>query len=208
LAFYLGLSLYKKIQMNKQRLETFSDGILAIIITIMVLDINGRMGNEFSDLALVFPSFISYILSFVYVGIYWKNHYHLMQSISRINGKILWANLHFLFWISLIPISTKWMGVHNFAKTSITFYGIILFLCSVTFWILQFTIIANEGKNSIIAVAIGKDTKGKVTVISYFIAIWFSFINQWISVFIYVFVALIWLIRDNKIERRINNDQD
>ncbi len=208
MTFYLGLSLYKKIQMNKQRLEMFSDGVLAIIITIMVLEINGRAGNEFSDLVLLFPSFISYVLSFLYVGIYWKNHYHLMQSISKINGKILWANLHFLFWISLIPISTKWMGVHSFAKTTITFYGIILFLCSVTFWILQSTIIANEGKNSIIAIAVGKDTKGKITLISYFIAIWVSFINQWISIFIYVFVAMIWLIRDNKIERKINNGED
>jgi len=194
--------------MNKQRLEMFSDGVLAIIITIMVLEINGHVGNEFSDLIVLFPSFISYILSFTYVGIYWKNHYHLMQSISRINGKILWANLHFLFWISLIPISTKWMGVHNFAKTTITLYGVILFLCSVTFWILQSTIIAHEGKNSIIAMAVGKDTKGKISLISYFIAIWFSFINQWISIFIYVFVAMIWLIRDNKIERRINTGED
>ena len=194
--------------MSKQRLEIFSDGVLAIIITIMVLEINGQMGKEFTDLVLLFPSFVSYILSFIYVGIYWKNHYHLMQSISKINGKILWANLHFLFWISLIPISTKWMGVHDFARTTITFYGIILFLCSVTFWRLQSTIIAHEGRNSIIAIAVGKDTKGKITLISYFMAIWISFVNHWISVFIYVFVLMIWLIRDNKIERRINSDED
>lgn len=194
--------------MDKQRLEMFSDGVLAIIITIMVLEINGRVGNEFIDFSFIFPSFISYVLSFVYVGIYWKNHCHLMQSITKINGKILWANLHFLFWISLIPISTKWMGLHNFAKTTITFYGIILFLCSITFWILQSTIIANEGVNSIIANAVGKDTKGKITLIAYFIAIWVSFINQWISIFIYVFVAMIWLIRDNKIEKKISKGED
>jgi uncharacterized membrane protein len=194
--------------MDKQRLEMFSDGVLAIIITIMVLEINGRVGNEFIDFSFIFPSFISYVLSFVYVGIYWKNHCHLMQSITKINGKILWANLHFLFWISLIPISTKWMGLHNFAKTTITFYGIILFLCSITFWILQSTIIANEGVNSIIANAVGKDTKGKITLIAYFIAIWVSFVNQWISIFIYVFVAMIWLIRDNKIEKKISKGED
>ena len=194
--------------MNKQRLEIFSDGVLAIIITIMVLEINGQVDGEFSDLVLLFPAFTSYVLSFIYVGIYWKNHYHLMQSITKVNGPVLWANLHFLFWISLIPISTKWMGVHTFAKTTITLYGIILFLCSLSFWILQSTIIANEGKKSLIAIAVGRDIKGKSTISLYFIAIWCSFFSHWVSVFIYVFVAMIWLIRDNKIERKINSGKD
>jgi uncharacterized membrane protein len=193
--------------MNKNRLEMFSDGVLAIIITIMVLEIKVPEGENFSDLISVFPSFISYALSFIFVGIYWKNHYHLMQSISKINGTILWANLHFLFWISLIPISTKWMGEHLFAKATMTLYGIILFLCSIHFWILQCTIIANDGKNSLLAQAVGKDRKGKVTLILYFIAIIFSFLNEWIAGFIYIMVALIWLIRDKKIERKINSHE-
>jgi len=193
--------------MNKNRLEMFSDGVLAIIITIMVLEIKVPEGENFSDLISVFPSFISYALSFIFVGIYWKNHYHLMQSISKINGTILWANLHFLFWISLIPISTKWMGEHLFAKATMTLYGIILFLCSIHFWILQCTIIANEGKKSLLSQAVGKDRKGKVTLILYFIAIIFSFLNEWIAGFIYIMVALIWLIRDKKIERKINSHE-
>lgn len=193
--------------MNKNRLEMFSDGVLAIIITIMVLEIKVPEGENFSDLVSVFPSFISYALSFIFVGIYWKNHYHLMQSISKINGTILWANLHFLFWISLIPISTKWMGEHLFAKATMTLYGIILFLCSIHFWVLQCTIIANDGKDSLLAKAVGKDRKGKVTLILYFIAIIFSFLNEWIAGFIYIMVALIWLIRDKKIEKKINSHE-
>ena len=193
--------------MNKNRLEMFSDGVLAIIITIMVLEIKVPEGENFSDLISVFPSFISYALSFIFVGIYWKNHYHLMQSISKINGTILWANLHFLFWISLIPISTKWMGEHLFAKATMTLYGIILFLCSIHFWVLQCTIIANDGKDSLLAKAVGKDRKGKVTLILYFIAIIFSFLNEWIAGFIYIMVALIWLIRDKKIEKKINSHE-
>jgi uncharacterized membrane protein len=193
--------------MNKNRLEMFSDGVLAIIITIMVLEIKVPEGKSFSDLISLFPSFISYGLSFIFVGIYWKNHYHLMQSISKINGTILWANLHFLFWISLIPISTKWMGVHFFAKATMTLYGIILFLCSIHFWILQGAIIANDGKDSLLAKAVGKDRKGKITLILYFIAILFSFLNEWIAGFIYIMVAMIWLKRDKKIERKINSHE-
>ncbi|MFE3872580.1 TMEM175 family protein [Flavobacterium sp. ZS1P70] len=193
--------------MDKHRLEMFSDGVLAIIITIMILEIKVPMGNNFSDLTALFPSFISYALSFIFVGIYWKNHYHLMQSISKINGTILWANLHFLFWLSLIPISTKWMGVHLFAKATMTLYGIILFLCSLHFWILQCVIITNEGTDSLLAKAVGKDRKGKVTLILYFIAILFSFLNEWIAGSIYVMVAMIWLKRDKKIERKINSHE-
>ena len=191
--------------MDKHRLEMFSDGVLAIIITIMILEIKVPMGKNFSDLTALFPSFVSYALSFIFVGIYWKNHYHLMQSISKINGTILWANLHFLFWLSLIPISTKWMGVHLFAKATMTLYGIILFLCSLHFWILQCVIITNEGANSLLAKAVGKDRKGKVTLLLYFIAILFSFLNEWIAGSIYVMVAMIWLKRDKKIERKINS---
>jgi uncharacterized membrane protein len=191
--------------MDKHRLVMFSDGVLAIVITIMILEIKVPMGKNFSDLIPLFPSFISYGLSFIFVGIYWKNHYHLMQSISKINGTILWANLHFLFWLSLIPISTKWMGVHLFAKATMTLYGIILFLCSIHFWILQCVVIASEGNDSLIAQAVGKDRKGKITLILYFIAILFSFFNEWIAGCIYIMVAMIWLKRDKKIEKKINS---
>ena len=193
--------------MDKIRLKLFSDGVLAIIITIMVLEIKVPEGANFSDLIPLFPSFISYGLSFIYVGIYWKNHYHLLESITKVNGNILWANLHFLFWISLIPISTNWVGEHLFAKTTMTLYGIILFLCSIHFWILQSTIIASEGKDSLLAQAVGKDRKGKVTLILYFIAILISFLNEWIAGFIYIMVAMIWLKRDKKIERKINSHE-
>jgi uncharacterized membrane protein len=190
--------------MDKHRLEIFSDGVLAIIITIMILEIKVPEGRNFGDLIPLFPTFISYILSFTYVGIYWKNHYHLMQSITKVNGNILWANLHFLFWLSLIPISTNWMGEHLFAKATMTLYGVILFLCSIQFWILQNTIIASEGKDSLLAKAVGKDRKGKITLVLYFIAILFSFLNEWVAGFIYILVAMIWLMRDKKIERKIN----
>ena len=193
--------------MDKIRLKLFSDGVLAIIITIMVLEIKVPEGKNFSDLIPLFPSFISYGLSFVYVGIYWKNHYHLLQSITKVNGTILWANLHFLFWISLIPVSTNWVGEHLFAKATMTLYGIILFLCSIHFWILECTIIASEGKNSLLAQAVGKDRKGKITLILYFIAILLSFLNEWIAGFIYIMVAMIWLKRDKKIERKINSHE-
>lgn len=193
--------------MDKTRLEIFSDGVLAIIITIMILEIKVPVGRNFSDLIPLFPKFISYVLSFVYVGIYWKNHYHLMQSITRINANIHWANLHFLFWLSLIPVSTNWMGLHFFAKASMTLYGVILLLCSIQFWILQNAIIANEGKNSLLSNAVGKDTKGKLTVILYFIAIFFSFFSEWVAGAIYVMVAVIWLKRDKKIEKKINSHE-
>lgn len=193
--------------MGKNRLEIFSDGVLAIIITIMILEIKIPQGRDFSDLLPVFPAFISYVLSFIYVGIYWKNHYHLIQSITKVNGNILWANLHFLFWLSLIPVSTNWMAEHLFAKATMTLYGVILFLCSIQFWVLQNSIIANEGKNSLIAQAVGKDRKGKITLILYFIAILFSFFNEWIAGFIYVMVAMIWLKRDKKIEIKINSHE-
>jgi uncharacterized membrane protein len=193
--------------MDKNRLEMFSDGVLAIIITIMILEIKVPEGRNFSDLIPLFPTFISYMLSFIYVGIYWKNHYHLMQSITKVNGNILWANLHFLFWLSLIPISTNWMGEHLFAKATMTLYGVILFLCSIQFWILQNAIITSEGKNSLLAKAVGKDMKGKTTLILYFIAIIFSFLNEWIAGFIYIMVAMIWLKRDKKIERKINSHE-
>lgn len=193
--------------MNKNRLEAFSDGVLAIIITIMILEIKVPEGENFSDLQFLFPKFISYILSFVYVGIYWNNHHHMLQSVTKVNGKILWANLHLLFWLSLIPVSTGWMGEHNFAKATITLYGVILFFAAIAFWLLQKIIISNEGENSILAKAVGKNFKGNISNLLYFSAIVISFFYEIVAASIYVMVAMIWLIPDKRIEKVINSNE-
>lgn len=187
--------------MNKTRLEAFSDGVLAIIITIMILEIKVPEGHEFADLKPLIPKFLSYILSFIYVGIYWNNHHYLFHGLSKVNGKVLWSNLHLLFWLSLIPVSTGWMGEHNFAKASMALYGGVLFLSSVAYFILQKIVIKNEGENSILAKAIGKDVKGKASSILYVIGIISSFYNEWIAGAAYFIVALLWLIPDKRIER-------
>jgi uncharacterized membrane protein len=187
--------------MNKTRLEAFSDGVLAIIITIMILEIKVPEGHEFADLKQLIPKFLSYVLSFIYVGIYWNNHHYLIHGMTKINGKILWANLHLLFWLSLIPVATGWMGEHNFEKASMTLYGVVLFLSSVAYFILQRIIIINEGENSVLAKAIGRDVKGRASSVLYIVGIVFSFYNQWISGVAYLAVALLWLIPDKRIER-------
>lgn len=187
--------------MNKSRLEAFSDGVLAIIITIMILEIKVPHGHEFADLKPLIPKFLSYVLSFIYVGIYWNNHHYLIHSLSKINGRILWANLHLLFWLSLIPFVTGWMGENNFAKASMAVYGGVLLLCSISYFILQRIIILSEGKNSTIAKAIGKDVKGNASSVLYILGIVFSFYNEWISGAAYFIVAMVWLIPDKRIER-------
>lgn len=187
--------------MNKTRLEAFSDGVLAIIITIMVLEIKVPHGVEFVDLKPLFPKFLSYVLSFIYIGIYWNNHHYLIHGISKVNAKILWANLHLLFWLSLVPVATGWMGEHNFAKASMTLYGVVLVFSSIAYFILQRTIIISEGENSILAKAIGKDFKGITSTVLYILGIIFSFYSEWISGAAYLAVALIWLIPDKRIER-------
>jgi len=189
--------------MNKTRLEAFSDGVLAIIITIMILEIKVPHGHEFVDLKPLFPKFLSYILSFIYVGIYWNNHHHLIHSLSKSNGKILWANLHFLFWLSLIPVATGWMGEHNFEKAPMTLYGVVLLLCSIAYFILERIIIIAEGRNSVLAKAIGYDLKGIISTILYIFGIVLSFYNEWISGAAYLAVALLWLIPDKRIEKII-----
>ncbi|MBF4493073.1 DUF1211 domain-containing protein [Flavobacterium sp. JLP] len=187
--------------MNKTRLEAFSDGVLAIIITIMILEIKVPHGHEFADLKPLIPKFLSYILSFIYVGIYWNNHHYLIHSLTKINGKILWANLHLLFWLSLIPIATGWMGENNFAKASMTLYGVVLFLSSIAYFILQRIIISTEGKDSVLAKAIGNDLKGKASSVLCVAGVIFSFYNEWISGAAYLTLALLWLIPDKRIER-------
>lgn len=189
--------------MNKNRLEAFSDGVLAIIITIMILEIKVPQGEDFTDLYPLFPKFISYVLSFLYIGIYWNNHHHLLQGLTKVNGKILWANLHLLFWLSLIPVSTGWLGEHYFAKAPVTLYGIILFMSAIAFLILQNVIISSEGQSSLLGRALGNDSKGRISQALYFSAIVVSFFNEWISIIIYFVVAFIWLIPDSRIEKTL-----
>lgn len=187
--------------MNKTRLEAFSDGVLAIIITIMILEIKVPEGHEFANLKPLIPKFLSYVLSFIYVGIYWNNHHYLIHGVTKISGKMLWANLHLLFWLSLIPVATGWMGEHNFAKASMTLYGVVLLLSSIAYFILQRIIIVNEGENSVLARAIGKDMKGTASSVLYVLGIVFSFYNEWLSGAAYFIVALLWLIPDKRIEK-------
>lgn len=192
--------------MNKNRLEAFSDGVFAIIITIMVLELRPPVGSSFSDLFEIYPKFISYVLSFIYLGIYWNNHHHMLHTTKYISGGILWANLHLLFWLSLVPFVTNWLGETNFVSAPMALYGFILLMAAIAYFILQNTILAKHGrKNSLLAKAIGKDYKGKISPILYVISIPFAFINQWVAGGIYVLVALIWLIPDKRIERTISN---
>jgi uncharacterized membrane protein len=187
--------------MPKTRLEAFSDGVLAIIITIMVLELKVPNGEDLSVLAPLLPVFFSYVLSFVYIGIYWNNHHHLMHTVKRVTGGVLWANLHLLFWLSLLPFVTGWMGENHFAQLPTVLYGAVLLMAGVAYWILTVTIINEDGAESLLARAIGKDLKGKLSVVAYALAIALSFINHWIAEAIYVLVALVWLVPDKRIER-------
>lgn len=191
--------------MTKGRLEAFSDGVLAIIITIMVLEIKVPHGSEFSSLYPLLPVILSYVLSFLYIGIYWNNHHHMLQATQKINGKILWANLHLLFWLSLFPFVTAWMGENSFAPITLTLYGAVLLMAAISYYILQRTIVAKNGKDSLLSVALGNDFKGKISIVLYIIAIIFSFLLPVVSEILYISVALIWLIPDKRIERVIEN---
>jgi uncharacterized membrane protein len=191
--------------MNKGRLEAFSDGVIAILITIMVLELKIPHGADLESLRPIFPVFVTYILSFIYLGIYWNNHHHMLQATNHINGKILWANLHLLFWLSLVPFVTGWMGENHFAELPTAIYGVILFMAGVAYFILQNLIIAENPK---LKTAIGKDIKGKLSPVIYVIAIILAFVNQWISDALYILVALMWLIPDRRIESKINHTED
>lgn len=193
--------------MNKGRLEAFSDGVLAIIITIMVLELKVPHGANLEDLRPLLPVFLSYILSFIYLGIYWNNHHHMLQATGKINGSILWANLHLLFWLSLVPFTTAWMGENHFATMPTAVYGINLLGAAIAYFILQNLIIKEEGDNSQLKKAIGKDFKGKISPVIYVIAIILAFVNQWIADALYVLVALMWLVPDRRIESKIHNSK-
>jgi uncharacterized membrane protein len=194
--------------MNKSRLEAFSDGVIAILITIMILEMKVPIGKDFASLKPVIPKFISYVLSFVYLGIYWNNHHHMMHTVKKVSGSILWANLHLLFWLSLVPFVTDWMGENNFAPVPIALYGIVLLMAAIAYFLLQGQILSVDGKDSLLAKAIGKDLKGKISPILYLTAILLSYFNQWVAGAIYVLVALIWLVPDKRIERIMANEKE
>ena len=187
--------------MQKNRLEAFSDGVLAIIITIMVLELKVPQGVELEALKPLLPVFLSYVLSFIYLGIYWNNHHHLLHTIKQVSGGILWANLHLLFWLSLFPFATAWIGENHVAPTPTAVYGCVLLMAAIAYYILQRTIIAKEGRDSLLAAAIGPDWKGKLSPALYLAAIPLAFVHPWISNAVYVFVALLWLVPDCRIER-------
>ena len=194
--------------MGKNRVEAFSDGVLAIIITIMVLDLQVPKHNALNALTPLLPVFLSYILSFVYLGIYWNNHHHMLHTVSKVSGGMLWANLHLLFWLSLFPFATGWMGENHFAAVPTALYGIVLLMAAVAYWLLQQVIIASQGEGSVLARAVGKDVKGKSSPLFYAIAIPAAFLNPWISQFLYVFVAFLWLIPDRRIERVLTQREE
>jgi len=187
--------------MSKGRMEAFSDGVIAIIITIMVLEMKVPHGINLEALQPLIPVFLSYLLSFIFLGIYWNNHHHLLQAIRQVNGRILWANLHLLFWLSLIPFVTGWMGENYFSSLPVALYGIVLLLAAIAYFILAHALIAHHGKDSALAKALGEDFKGKVSVIIYAIAILLSFLNSLLACLLYVLVAIIWLIPDRRIEK-------
>jgi uncharacterized membrane protein len=182
-------------------MEAFSDGVIAIIITIMVLELKVPHGTDLSALQPLIPVLLSYVLSFVYIGIYWNNHHHMLQAAGKVNGPILWANLHLLFWLSLVPFVTGWMGENHFSALPVALYGALLFMAGVAYFILARALAAHHGKDSKLALAIGKDTKGFVSVVIYAVAILLSFLSTWIALGLYVLVALIWLVPDRRFER-------
>ena len=190
------------------RLEAFSDGVIAILITIMVLELKVPEGEHLSDLHKVWPVFGSYVLSFVIIGIYWNNHHHMLRATQRINGTVLWANLHLLFWLSLTPFCTAWMSRNHFPETPIAVYGVVLLASAIAYYILQSTLLRAEGKDSRLRTAIGRDVKGKISPVLYCLGIGLSFVDRWIGIAIYVVVALVWLVPDKRVERHQNTLQD
>jgi uncharacterized membrane protein len=187
--------------MKTNRLEAFSDGVIAIIITIMVLELRVPHDGAWSALGPLWPVFLSYLLSFVYLGIYWNNHHHMLHATRRVNGAILWANLHLLFWLSLVPFATAWMGETHFSRVPTAVYGVMLLCCAIAYYILQSAIIRSQGPRSELAAAIGNDKKGRISPIIYALAIPAAFIHQAIAGALYAVVALIWLLPDQRIER-------
>ena len=189
--------------MSKGRLEAFSDGVIAIIITIMVLEMKVPHGDRAQDLVPLVPTFLSYVLSFIYVGIYWNNHHHMLHACTSVTGAMLWANLHLLFWLSLFPFTTGWMGENHFTAVPTALYGVVLLMAAIAYYLLQQTIIRSQGQDSILKKAIGRDWKGKLSPVLYIAAIVATLRSPWIGQAVLVIAALIWLIPDRRIERRL-----
>ena len=192
--------------MGKGRLEAFSDGVIAILITIMILELKIPAGSDWPALRTMVPAVLTYVLSFVFLGIYWTNHHHLLHATHRVTGGVLWANLHLLFWLSLTPIATAWMGEHHDAALPNAVYGSVLLLSAIAYTILQNTIMRNEPNDSLLAQAVGRDWKGKASMLGYIAAIPLAFVNQWISDALYIAVVLTWLVPDRRIESRLGHE--
>ena len=187
--------------MGKTRLEAFSDGVIAIIITIMVLEMRAPHETDLASLGPVLPIFLSYVLSFVHVGIYWNNHHHLLHTARHVSGGVLWGNLHLLFWLSLIPFVTAWMGENHFEQRPVALYGLVMLMSGVAYYILTLTLIWCHGPESTLRAAVGRDFKGVISVVIYLVGIGLSFVNHWVALALYVTVAIMWLIPDRRIER-------
>ena len=193
--------------MGKSRLEAFSDGVIAIIITIMVLEMKVPHGESLDSLLPIVPVFLSYVLSFVYVGIYWNNHHHMLHASRKISGAVLWANLHLLFWLSLFPFATGWMGENHFSAIPSALYGVVLLMAAIAYWVLQQTIIACEGPTSVLKSAVGGDWKGKLSPWIYLFGIVSTFWVQWLAQALYILMALVWLVPDRRIEHALRQRQ-
>jgi uncharacterized membrane protein len=189
--------------MGKERLAAFSDGVIAILITIMVLELRIPHGADWRALATVAPSFLAYVMSFIYLAIYWNNHHHLLHTVSRVDGLILWANSNLLFWLSLVPAATAWLGENLPAPVPVAVYGAVLFMPAIAYYLLQKAILHRHGRHSVLAEALGRDLKGKLSLVLYAAAIALAFVYPWLSVAIYVLVALMWLVPDRRIENRV-----
>jgi uncharacterized membrane protein len=189
--------------MSKGRLEAFSDGVIAVLITILVLGLNAPRGADLAALRPLIPTFLSYVRSFVFLGIYWSNHHHLFQVIKQVDGRVLWANLHLLFWLSLVPFTTNWVGANNFSTWPVALYGLVLLLAAVAYTILVQVLLSIHGQESVLATALGGDVKGKLSLILYLVAIPLAFVNSWLAGALYAIVAAIWLVPDRRIERVI-----
>jgi uncharacterized membrane protein len=188
--------------MSKGRMEAFSDGVIAILITIMVLELKVPHGIDAAALAPLVPAFLSYVMSFIFLGIYWNNHHHLLQAIKHVDGRVLWANLHLLFWLSLVPVVTGWMGENEFASWPVALYGVVMLGAAIAYFILTHALISLHGRDSVLATALGRDFKGKVSVVIYAVAIPLSFENSWSACALYALVAVMWLIRTAALRRR------
>ncbi|MCX6590414.1 MAG: TMEM175 family protein [Acidobacteria bacterium] len=193
--------------MQKNRLEAFSDGVLAIIITIMVLELKVPRGADWWSLAALLPVFSGYVLSFLYVGIYWNNHHHLLQTVHHVSAGILWANLHLLFWLSLLPFATAWVGQNFLAPAPLAFYGAVLLMSAIAYFTLQRAIVSHQGDGSLLAAALGADWKGKLSPLAYIAAIPLGYVNGWIAVALYCGVALLWVVPDRRIERTLRQTE-